>query len=155
MSKATKPIPDGFHTLTPYLVVKDGIKAIEFYKKAFGAEEICCSKCHDSDRIMNAQLRIGNSMIMINDEFPDYGCLGPSKERPSSVTIHVYVEDADAFFDRAIKAGAEATMPMSDAFWGDRYGQLTDPFGHKWSVATHAEDLTPQEIDERAKLAFA
>ncbi len=155
MSKPVKPIPDGFHSLTPYLVCRNAAKAIEFYKKAFGAEEIYRNCVHGTDRIMNAQLRIGNSILMLNDEFPDFGSLGPSDERPSSVTIHLYVEDVDAVFGRAVKAGAEVTMPVDDMFWGDRFGSLKDPFGHKWSIGTRIEDLTPAEMEERAKHAFA
>lgn len=149
------PIPDGFHTVTPYLVVNGAADAIEFNKKAFGAEELYRSTCKKSNRIMNAKLRIGDSMVMLNDEFPDQGCHGPSKDHRSPVTIHLYVEDVDAVFGRAVAAGAEATMPVADTFWGDRFGQLTDPFGHSWSVATHTEDLSAEEIEERAKHAFA
>lgn len=155
MPKNVKPIPEGFSTVTPYLVVKGAAKAIEFYKKAFGAEELSRSCAQGTDQVMNAQLRIGDSMIMLNDEFPDFGNLGPSEERPSSVTIHLYVEDVDVVFERAVKAGAEVTMPVSDVFWGDRYGSLKDPFGHKWSIGTRIENLSPAEIAERAKHAFA
>ena len=149
----TKPIPDGFHTITPYLVVKDAVKAIGFYKNAFGAQEMCTSKTDDG-KVMNAQLRIGDSVIMLNEEFPEHGCLGPSKENPSPVTINLYVKNVDEAYDQAISAGAEATMPVSNMFWGDRYGALKDPFGHNWSIATHVEDLSPQEMAERAKQAF-
>ena len=155
MATSAKPIPDGFHTVTPYLVVKGADKAIDFYTKAFGAEELSRSSCEESGLVMNAKLRIGNSIIMLNDEFPEHGCLGPSGENKPAVSMHIYVEDVDAFFNKAVKAGAEPTMPVSDAFWGDRFGQLKDPFGHSWSVATHVEDLTPDEIKERAKHAFA
>ncbi len=154
MSSA-KPIPDGFHTITPYLVVKGAAQAIDFYKKAFGAEELSRHACEESGLIMNAKLRIGDSVIMLNDEFPDHGCVGPSPGHASPVTLHLYVEDVDAFFNRAVEAGAEATMPVSDTFWGDRYGQLRDPFGHSWSVATRTEDLTADQVKERAKHAFA
>ncbi len=149
-----KPIPDGFHTITPYLVCKDAAKAIDFYKKAFGAKELSRQACEKTGGIMNAKLQIGDSVLMLNDEFPGFDCLGPQDGR-SPVTIHLYVEDVDSFYDNAVKAGAEPTMPVSDAFWGDRYGQLKDPFGHSWSIATHKEDLTPDEIMERAKHAFA
>ncbi len=152
---SVKPIPDGFHTLTPYLVVKNAAKAIEFYKKAFGAVEVNRAMCEKSNRVTNAQLRIGNSILMLNDEFPEHGCLAPSGDTRSPVTIHVYVEDVDAVFNQAVEAGAEVTMPVADMFWGDRFGQLKDPFGHGWSVGTHTEDLSPEEIAERAKHAFA
>ena len=148
------PIPDGFHTVTPYLVVDNALGAIEFYKKAFGAEELYKSTCKKSNRIMNAKLRIGDSMIMLNDEFPEQGIRGPSEDQRSPVTIHLYVEDVDAVFERAVAAGAVATMLVADTFWGDRFGQLRDPFGHAWSVATHTEDLSAEEIEERAKHAF-
>ena len=154
MSKIN-PIPEGFHTVTPYLVVKDAAGAIEFYKAAFKAQELYRSTCDDSRRIMNAKLRIGNSMIMLNDEFPEHGCHGPSPDRASPVTIHLYVDDVDTVYDRAIAAGAEPVMPVADAFWGDRFGQLRDPFGHNWSVATHVRDLSSEEIEERAKHAFS
>ncbi len=155
MATAAKPIPEGFHTLTPYLVVKDAAQAIDFYQRAFGAQEIYRNTCDKTNRVMNAQLRIGDSMIMLNDEFPEYGCNAPSPDHGSPVTIHLYVEDVDSVFNRAVEAGAEATMPVSDSFWGDRYGQLKDPFGHSWSVATRKEDLSSEEIKERAKHAFA
>ena len=146
-----KPIPEGFNTLTPYLVVKNAKEAIEFYRKAFGAEVACIHEIPGVGTVLNAQLRIGDSMLMLNDEFPEYGALGPSEERPSSVTVHLYVDDADAWFERAVKAGATVTMPIDDAFWGDRFGCLTDPFGHKWSIATHLRDVTPEEMEEAAK----
>ena len=149
-----KPVPPGFRTITPHLVVKNAGAAIEFYKRALGAEEVYRQACDQSGQILNAWLRIGDSMIMLNDEFPEYGSLGPGQE-PSPVVIHLYVDDVDAVFERAVKAGATMTMPVTDMFWGDRYGKFTDPFGHCWSVATHVEDLTPEEIGERAKHAFA
>lgn len=155
MSKPVKPIPDGFHSLTPYLVVKNAAKAIDFYKEAFGAEEIYRSCVHGTDQVMNAQLRIGSSLLMLNDEFPDFGSFGPSDERPSSVTIHIFVEDVDTVFAQAVNAGAEVTMPVDNMFWGDRYGSLKDPFGHRWSIGTRIEDVPPDEMAERAKHAFA
>ncbi len=155
MSNTSKSIPDGFHTITPYLVIKGASDAIEFYKKAFGAQELTRSLDERSGRVMNAKLRIGDSMFMLNDEFPEHGCTGPAPDSPSAVTIHLYVEDVDAVFNRAVEAGAEVKMPVSDVFWGDRYGQLKDPFGHSWSIATHTEDLTEDQIAERAAKAFA
>ena len=150
-----KPIPDGFHTITPYLVVKGATDAIDFYKRAFGAEQLSISSCDKTGLVMNAQLRIGTSILMLNDEFPDMGCTGPSPDHGTGISLHLYVEDVDAFFDRAVKAGAEVTMPVADMFWGDRFGTLKDPFGHSWSVGTHIEDVTPEEIAERSKHAFA
>ena len=155
MAGNVKPIPDGFHSITPYLVVKNAVAAIDFYKRAFGAEELTCSMDERNNRVMNAKIRIGDSIIMLNDEYPEYGALGPSGDAKTPVTIHLYVEDVDTVFKQAIEAGAETTMPVTDMFWGDRFGTLKDPFGHHWSVATHIEDPTEAEIKERAKHAFA
>lgn len=152
---SAKPIPDGFHTVTPYLVVKNAAEAIEFYKKAFGAREVARSLDERNGRVMNAQISIGNSMIMLNDEYPEFGSLAPSGDNKPAVSIHLYVDDADAFFKRAVDAGAEVAMPLSDTFWGDRFGSVKDPFGHSWSIATHTQDLTPEQIAEGAKNAFA
>jgi len=149
-----KPIPDGFHTLTPHLVVHDGIGAIEFYKKAFGAQEKERHVMPDGKGVMHAQLKIGNSMVMLASEFPPM-CLSPKSRGGTSVFLHLYVENADAAFDRAVKAGCTVKMPLMDQFWGDRYGQVEDPFGHHWSIGTHNRDLTPEQIAENAKAAFA
>lgn len=150
-----KPIPDGMHTVTPHLVCKDAGKAIEFYEKAFGAETVMRLDMPDGKGLMHACLRFGDSAVMLADEFPDWNSLGPSSRGGTTVVLHIYVPDADAFFEKAIKAGAEVVMPLGDAFWGDRYGQLKDPFGHIWSVATHVKDLTPEEIAEAAKIAMS
>jgi uncharacterized glyoxalase superfamily protein PhnB len=149
-----KPIPDGMHTVTPHLVCKDAAKAIEFYEKAFGAETVMRMDMPGGGKLMHACLRFGDSAVMLADEFPDWNSLGPSSRGGTTVVLHIYVPDADAFFEKAIKAGAEVVMPLGDAFWGDRYGQLKDPFGHIWSVATHVKDLTPEEIAEAAKTAM-
>ncbi len=151
---STSPIPVGYHTLTPYLVVDGAAKAIEFYKQAFGAEVVSISPMPDSDRIMNAQLRIGDSMLMLNDEFPEYGSVGPQKLGGSCVSVHIYVVNVDEVFDQAVAAGATPTMPVSDTFWGDRFGALTDPFGHKWSIATHIKDMTIEDYEAGMKEAF-
>jgi uncharacterized glyoxalase superfamily protein PhnB len=148
-----KPIPDGFHTVTPHLVIKGASKAIEFYKKAFGAEEISRMPGPDG-KLMHASIRIGDSILMLADEFPDMGAEGPEAFGGSPVKIHLYVEDVDAFVKNATKAGAKVTMPVQDQFWGDRYGKLEDPFGHQWSVGTHKEDLTPAQVMENAKAMF-
>ncbi len=152
MAKPGKPVPEGFRTVTPHLIIKDASAAIEFYKKAFGAEEILRMP-GPGGSVMHAEMRIGDSPIMLNDEFPDYGKRGPKSIGGTPVTIHLYVNDVDAAFDRAVKAGAKVTMPLADMFWGDRYGTLEDPFGHQWSLATHKEDLSGEEIAERAKKA--
>ncbi|MGH9375630.1 MAG: VOC family protein [Terriglobia bacterium] len=150
-----KPIPEGFHTLTPYLAVRDAKRAIDFYKQAFGAQ-IKSVHSTPNGKVINATLQIGDSVLMLNDESPDAAhCVSPETLGGSTVTIHIYVENADETFNRAIAAGATATMPMMDAFWGDRYGQVKDPFGHRWSVATHKEDLSDKEIEKRAKEMFA
>ena len=151
MKTTIKAIPDGYHTLTPHLVVKGAAQAIEFYKKAFGAEEIRRMPGPDGKSLMHAELKIGDSRLFLVDEFPEMDCRGPQSIGGSPVTIHMYVNDVDAALDKAVSAGAQVQMPLADMFWGDRYGVLTDPFGHSWSIATHKEDLTPEEIGERAK----
>jgi len=151
---AVSKIREGFNTLSPYLVVDGAEKAIEFYKKVFGAEVVDISKGPDG-KVMNAQIKIGNSMMMLNDEFPDYGAVGPLKLGGSPVTIHVSVEDVDSIWNKAVAAGVEITMPLADQFWGDRYGSFKDPFGHKWSVSTHIADPTPEEMEEEMKKAMA
>jgi PhnB protein len=154
MTHRIKPVPEGYHTLTPHLVVKGAGQAIEFYKKAFGAEEILRMPGPDGKSIMHAEIRIGDSRLFLVDEFPEMGTRGPLGIGGTPVTIHVYVEDVDTVFNRAVAAGAQVRMPLEDAFWGDRYGQVTDPFGHRWSLATRKEDLTPEEISQRAQAAF-
>jgi uncharacterized glyoxalase superfamily protein PhnB len=154
MPKA-KPIPDGFHTITPHLVVKDASKAIDFYKKAFGAEELERHPGPDGKSIMHATIKIGDSRVMLNDEFPDMGCRGPLAIGGTAVTLHLYVQDVDKAFERATKAGAKVTMPLADQFWGDRYGIVADPFGHMWSIATHMQDMTGVDLAKAAQAAFA
>jgi uncharacterized glyoxalase superfamily protein PhnB len=135
------------HSLTPHLVCAGAALAIDFYKAAFGAEE-SARLPGPNGKLMHAAVRIGDSTLMLVDEMPEHGALGPKALKGSPVTIHLYVEDADATFARAVAAGAKVTMPLTDMFWGDRYGQLEDPFGHRWSIATHQRDLTPQEIQQ-------
>lgn len=148
MSKsAVKPIPDGMHSLTPLLICAGAADAIEFYKKAFNATEE--SRLPGPlGKLMHAMLRIGDSALMLTDEMPEMGGLGPKSLKGSPVTVHLQVEDVDAIVKQAVAAGAKITMPVADMFWGDRYDQLEDPFGHHWSVATHTVDLSPQEIQE-------
>jgi len=140
-----KPIPDGYHTLTPFLTVRDAARAIEFYKAAFGAHERGVMKGPDG-KIMHAELIIGDSIIMLSDEFPEYGAVSPLTSGGAGMGLHIYVDGVDAAFDRAVKAGAQVDMPVTDQFWGDRYGKLKDPFGHKWSIATHTKDLSMDEM---------
>jgi PhnB protein len=147
---SVKPIPDGYHTLTPYMTVRDAARAIEFYKQAFGAVERGIMKGPEG-KIMHAELMIGDSIVMLADEFPEYGSLSPQSTGGSGMGLHIYVEDADSAFDRAVKAGATIEMPIGDMFWGDRYGKLADPFGHKWSIATHKKDLSLDEMMEGMK----
>ncbi len=153
MSNA-KPVPEGMHTVTPHLVVRGAAKAIDFYKQAFGAEELGRSATPDG-RIMHAAIRVGDSVIFLADEFTEMG--GPKAPEPgkSPVTLHLYLSDVDASFDRAVRAGANVKTPVADMFWGDRYGQVTDPFGHTWSLATHKEDLSREEADRRGREFFA
>jgi PhnB protein len=147
MSKP-KPIPQGMHSVTPHLICAGAADAIEFYKKAFGAVE-AARLPGPNGKLMHAAVRIGDSTVMLVDEMPEWGALGPKSLKGSPVTIHLYVDDADAFVARAVKAGAKVTMPVDDMFWGDRYGKLIDPFGHHWSIAEHLEDLTPEQMRER------
>jgi len=144
---SVKPIPEGMRSLTPHLVCDGAAAAIEFYKKAFGATEVTRLPAPDG-RLMHAQVRIGDSVLMLVDEWPDMGALGPNKLKGTSVTLHLYVTDVDAAFAKAVAAGATVKMPLADMFWGDRYGQVQDPFGHMWSLATHQRDLTPEEIKQ-------
>ena len=145
MTATVNPIPHGMHTITPHLVCKDAAAAIEFYKKAFGAVELVRLPGPDG-KLMHAMLRIGDSAIMLVDEFPDMMVRGPQALGGSSVTIHLSVVDADAAFKRAAAAGATPSMPVTDMFWGARYGMVVDPFGHLWSMATQVRDLTPEQI---------
>jgi len=142
-----KQIPDGMHSVTPHLICAGAANAIEFYKKAFNAvEEVRLAG--PQGRLMHAMIRIEGSAVMLVDEMPEWGALGPKSLKGSPVTIHLYVEDVDAFVKRAVAAGAKITMPLDDMFWGDRYCKLEDPFGHHWSVATHLRDLSPEEIKQ-------
>ena len=149
-----QPIPPGFHTLTPHLTVRDADKALDFYKNALGAEVLNVARTPDG-RVMHAMLRIGDSPLMLNDEFPEMGGLSPLSTGGSGVTIHIYTENVDQAFDRAVSAGAKVRMPLMDQFWGDRYGILTDPFGHSWSLATHIKDMSPEEMQQAQEEAMA
>lgn len=156
MSTNVKAVPSGFHTLTPHLTVRNADQAIEFYKRAFGAELQGGGIARTPDgKVMHALLRIGDSNLMLNEEMPEYGALSPASGGSSSVTIHIYTVDVDAAFERATSAGAQVKMPLMDQFWGDRYGVVTDPSGHKWSLASHVKDLSPEEMDRGMREAFA
>jgi uncharacterized glyoxalase superfamily protein PhnB len=140
-----KKIPEGMHSITPHLVCAGAAKALDFYKQAFGATEQGRLPGPDG-RLMHAAMKIGDSTVMLADEMPEWGSLGPKALKGSPVTIHLYVEDVDALVARAVKAGARVTMPVAEQFWGDRYGKLEDPFGHHWSVATHVRDVSRDEM---------
>jgi uncharacterized glyoxalase superfamily protein PhnB len=140
-------IPQGMHSVTPHLICAGAAKAIEFYKEAFGATEEARLPGPDG-RLMHASVKIGDSSVMLVDEMPEWGALGPKSLKGSPVTIHLYVDDVDAVVARAVKAGAKVTMPVADQFWGDRYGKLEDPFGHHWSVATHVRDVSMDEAQK-------
>jgi len=153
---SVQPIPEGFHTLTPSLTVHNAAEAIEFYKRAFGAEELSRAPAPDGRRIWHAELKIGDSLLMLNDEFPDMGgSRAPRSLGGTASSLQLYVRDADAVFQRAVEAGAKVSMPLWDAFWGDRYGRVTDPFGHEWAIATRKENLSEEEKQRRAQAMSA
>lgn len=150
MTKKVKPIPDGYHSITPFLSVKECAKAIKFYKEAFGAQEIEKHNAPDG-RIMHAVLKIGNSLFMLADEFPESGCgiAAPVSLKGTTTMFHIYTEDVDTLFAKATKAGAKVTRALENTFWGDRYGQVQDPFGHAWSLSTHIADFSAEEIEKK------
>jgi len=152
MTSRVKPIPEGYHTATPYLIIKDAARAIEFYKKAFGATELMRMAQPDG-RIGHAEIRIGDSPIMLADEFQEMGHRSPQSLGGSPVSILLYVEDVDALFNQAVSAGAKVQKPVQDQFYGDRIGGVTDPFGHVWYIATHKEEVSPEEMRKRAAAA--
>jgi PhnB protein len=143
-----KAIPDGYQSATPYLCVKDAAKALEFYKKAFGAKELM-RMGDPAGKIGHAEIKIGEAIVMLSDEFPDFGHLSPESIGGTPVSIMVYVEDVDGFVNKAVAAGAKLERPVQDQFYGDRSGALVDPFGHKWHFATHIEDVSPEEMKKR------
>jgi PhnB protein len=151
---AVQPVPDGYNTVSPYLAVEDAATAIDYYKKAFGATERVRMETPDG-KIGHAELEIGDSIVMLADPFPQASTKPPHELGGTSAGVFVYVEDVDAVVKRAVDAGATVTMEVADQFWGDRFGTVTDPFGHVWSVATHIEDVAPAEMAERAKAAMA
>jgi PhnB protein len=151
---AAQPVPEGYHTITPYLAVEDAARAIEFYTQALAAKEVVRMDA-PGGKIGHAELEIGDSRIMLSDPFPQASTKPPKELGGTSVSVMMYVEDVDAAFKRAVDAGASVTMELADMFWGDRMGSITDPFGHSWSLASHVEDVPPDEMAERAKAAMA
>ena len=154
MTSPVKAIPDGYHTATPYLIIKGAASAIEFYKKAFGAKELMRLAQPDG-QIGHAEIKIGDSPIMLADEYPEMGYRSPQSLGGSPVSILLYVENVDALFDQAVAAGGKVTMPVKDQFYGDRSGTLSDPFGHVWTIASRKENLSPEEIQNRAAAAMS
>jgi PhnB protein len=149
-----KPIPEGYHAVTPYLVVDDAAGAIEYYKKAFGAKERARMEA-PGGKIGHAELEIGDSVVMLSDAFPQFTARPPRELGGTSAGVFMYVEDVDAVVKKALDEGGTIEMEVADQFWGDRFGSVTDPFGHVWSIATHVEDVPPEEMAERAKAAMA
>ena len=151
---ATKPIPEGYHSAVPYLSVEDAAAAIDFYERAFGAKERV-RMAAPGGRIGHAELEIGGAIVMLADALPQFTTRAPKDLGGTTVSVFMYVEDVDAVVKRAVDAGGEITMEVADQFWGDRFGAVTDPFGHLWTLATHVEDVPPEEVAERAKEAMA
>jgi uncharacterized glyoxalase superfamily protein PhnB len=154
MAGKVKRVPKGCHTLTPHLVVGGASNAIEFYKKAFGAKELRRALGPDGKSILHAELQIGDSRLFLNDEFPQMGSHSPLALKGTPVTIHMWCEDVDSAWQQAVQAGAKVAMPLADQFWGDRYGVVTDPFGHSWAMASHMRDPSPEEMQKAAAAAF-
>lgn len=155
MATATKPIPEGYHTITPYLIVRDANAAMAFYQKAFGAVERFRLAGPDGKSVMHGELQIGDSIFFLGAESPASECKSPATLKGTAVELYLYVEDADAAYRQAVAAGAKAVMPVQEMFWGDRMGSLEDPFGHRWSVATHIKDLSPEEMTMAAVEFFS
>lgn len=147
-----KAVPDGFHTITPHLTVSNADKAMEFYTKGLGGEILHVSRMPDG-KVMHASVKVGDSILMLNDACPEFG--SHAAEKPVGFTLHVYVDDVDKVFANALAAGATQTMPLMDQFWGDRYGQVIDPMGFRWSLATHIKDMSPEETEAAGKKAMA
>ncbi len=148
MTETVNPIRPGLHTITPHLTVSDSKKAIEFYKKAFGAEECGISEMPDG-KVIHAEIKIGDSYVFLHDEFPEMGALGPAARGGSSTSLCISVVDVDKSFPQAVEAGCTVMMPLDNQFWGDRYGVVVDPFGHVWELCTHKEDVAPEEMKKR------
>jgi PhnB protein len=155
MTQQVQPAPEGYHTITPALIVRGADEAIDFYRRAFGAEVVMRMPGPGGQGVMHAELTLGDSRVMLCDEWPDMGCRSPQALGGTPVSLHLYVADVDAAVARAVAAGAEVTMPPADMFWGDRFAKVVDPFGHAWSLGTHQEDVSPEEIRRRADACFA
>ena len=151
---ATKPIPDGYHSVAPYLAVEDAARATTFYEQAFGAKERTRMEA-PGGKIGHAEVEVGDALVMLADALPQFTTKSPQELGGTSVSLFLYVEDVDATVQQAVDAGATVTMEVADQFWGDRFGAVTDPFGHLWTIATHVEDVGPDEVAERAKAAMA
>jgi uncharacterized glyoxalase superfamily protein PhnB len=147
---SAKSTPAGYHTITPSIIVRGAAKAIDFYKRAFGAEEVDRMEGPDG-KVMHAEIRIGDSLVMLGDENLEWGARSPLSTNGSPVSLHIYVADADATFERALQAGAKVRYPLEDAFWGDRYGKVTDPFGHEWAIATRQKEMSLSEMKQAAE----
>ena len=150
MAAAAKPIPDGFHSVTVYLTVPNAVEAIAFYEQAFGAKQISRMPGPDGRSTLHAEIKIGDSIVMLSDENPEFGTKSPKTLGGVCSSMHLYVPDADVFFARAVQAGCQVIYPLMDTFWGDRMGKVVDKFGHIWGIATHKEDLSPDELQRRA-----
>lgn len=150
----SKAVPDGYHTVTASLTVKDGAAATDFYQRAFGAREIMRVNSPDG-KIMHAEIQVGDSRVMLADEHPGMGCAAPVSVGQATGSLYLYVPDVDAAFQRAVAAGAKVVMPVTDMFWGDRFGAVDDPSGHRWGLATHVEDPTPEQMAHRQREFFA
>jgi PhnB protein len=149
MSDAVRPIPEGYHSITPQLTCRDAARAIEFYKSVLGATEIMRMP-GPGGKVMHAELKIGDSRFMVNDEFPGIA-IGPDPTAVHSASLFIYTEDVDSVYNRAVEAGSRVDMTLDNMFWGDRYGKFTDPFGHQWAIATHVEDVAPEEMQRRSE----
>jgi uncharacterized glyoxalase superfamily protein PhnB len=154
MTASVKRVPEGHHTISPHLTVRDGARMIDFYTQAFGAKEIRRSVAPDGTTLLHAELEIGDSKFFLNGEFPDMNLVSPLSRGGTSVVVHLYVPDVDALYQQAVGAGAKVVMPLADQFWGDRYGIVEDPSGHRWSMATHVKDMTPEQMKAASEAMF-